>query len=317
MPAFYAQLFSDSLLHFNGGEVPTFLQGQLTCDCLQLSKTQSTQGALCNAQGRVVTDCRVLCLGETHYALRLRSDVRDISRATLEKYAMFSRTQISERDDDWALLGLWGPDAAAVLHTILGDTPDGRDHCLATETVVACQADDAAEAFELLVAHTAMPDVTAALASQAAECPETHWQQNELRRGLVRTSAELSGHHVPQALNYDLAGLLNFRKGCYIGQEVVARLHYKGKSKRRCAVYSIAEAADIEPGATLVPETHDRAVGSVLRVVRAAADASLVLALVTVADSELSLTVKDAGTHGPHLQPVPLPYSVRGSSEAS
>lgn len=317
MPALYAQLSSDSLLHFSGGQVPTFLQGQLTCDCLQLSEAQSAQGALCNAQGRVVTDCRVLCLGDTHYALRLRSDVRDITHTTLEKYAMFSRTQISERDGEWTLLGLWGPDAAAVLRSIIGGTPDGRDRCLATDAAVACQADDAGEAFELLVTHTAIPDVRAALASQASECPEAHWQQNELRRGLVRTTAELSGNHVPQALNYDLAGLLNWRKGCYIGQEVVARLHYKGKSKRRCGVYSTAQAADLESGATLATEADDRAVGSVLRIIRAAGEPSLVLALITVADSELPLTVKDADTNGPHLQPAPLPYSLRGSSEAS
>lgn len=317
MPAFYAQLPSDSLLHFSGGQVPTFLQGQLTCDCLQVGESHSASGALCSAQGRVVTDCRVLCLGDSHYALRLRSDVRNTTHATLEKYAMFSRTQISERDDQWTLLGLWGPDAAAVLRSIADVAPDGRDRCLTTDALVACQADDAGEAFELFVTRTAVPDIKTALAPSARECTEAHWQQNELRRGLVRTTAGLSGGHVPQALNYDLAGLLNFRKGCYIGQEVVARLHYKGKSKRRCGIYRIAEGADLEPGATLVPEADDRAVGSVLRVVRAAGEPSLVLALVTVADSELTLTVKGADTSGPHLQPVPLPYSLRGSSEAS
>lgn len=317
MPAFYAQLASDRLLHFTGGQVPTFLQGQLTCDCLQVGESQSVQGALCSAQGRVVTDCRVLCLGDNHYALRLRSDVRDITHATLEKYAMFSRTQISERDDQWTLLGLWGANAAAVLCAIAGAAPDGRDRCLITDALVACQADDAAEAFELLVTRAAIPDVLAALASRARECPEAHWQQHELRRGLVRTTAELSAGHVPQVLNYDLAGLLNFRKGCYIGQEVVARLHYKGKSKRRCGVYRVAEGADLDVGATLAPEADDRAVGSVLRIIRAAGEPSLVLALITVADSELPLTVKDAGTHRPDLQPVALPYSLRGSSEAS
>jgi len=317
MPAFYAQLSSDSLLHFSGAQVPTFLQGQLTCDCLQLDASHSAHGALCSAQGRVVTDCRVLQLGDKHYALRLRSDVRDVTHETLKKYAIFSRTQISERDDEWTLLGLWGQDATTALRNVVGSIPEGRDMCVTTAAMVACQADEAGEAFELFVTRAALPDVLAALSSQAGECNEARWQQNELRRGLVRTTAELSGKHVPQVLNYDLAGLLNFRKGCYIGQEVVARLHYKGRSKRRCGIYTSTEAAKMESGTTLAQQGDGRPVGSVLRVIRAAGDESLVVALVTVADSELTLTLKDAGHDGPHLQPVPLPYSVRGSSEAS
>lgn len=317
MPALYAQLPSECLLHFSGAQVPAFLQGQLTCDTLQVGRLHSTQGALCSAQGRVVTDCRVLQPDDSHYALRLRRDVRNITHEILKKYAMFSRTQISERDEEWALLGLWGADAAAALQASLGGTPTGLDRCVAGASALACQADDVGEAYELFVKSSALPDVVAALSSQAMECPETHWQQNELRRGLVRTTAELSGDHVPQVLNYDLAGLLNFRKGCYIGQEVVARLHYKGKSKRRCGIYTIANEAELKAGAALTPVGDDRAIGSVLRVVRAEGEESLAVALVTVADSELTLNIKDAGTNSPPLQPVHLPYSIRGSSEAS
>lgn len=317
MPALYAQLISDNLLHFSGAQVPTFLQGQLTCDCLQLGESQSAHGALCSAQGRVVADCRVLHLGDNHFALRLRNDVREITRETLKKYAMFSRTQISERDNEWTLLGLWGEGAAAALRNAVGSTPKGRNQCVFTETMVACQADDAGEAFELFVPRAATREVQAALSSQATEYPEAAWQQNELRRGLVRTTAELSGNYVPQVLNYDLAGLLNFRKGCYIGQEVVARLHYKGKSKRRCGVYSIAEASNVESGTALVSQGDGRPAGSVLRIVRAEGEESLLLALVSVADSALTLTLKDAGDDSPRVQPVPLPYSIRGSSEAS
>ncbi|MEQ8516177.1 MAG: hypothetical protein RIC38_11270 [Chromatocurvus sp.] len=317
MHAFYSQLTADCLLHFTGGQVPTFLQGQLTCDCLAVSATQSTPGALCSAQGRVVTDCRVLQLDENHFALRLAREVRDTTHDTLKKYAMFSRTQISERDDAWALLGVWGTDAAAALQATVGAVPAGRDSCARTDDLVACQADDSGEAFELVVTVEALPAVLDALSTQARERPEADWQQDELRRGIIRTTADLSGDHVPQVLNYDLAGLLNFRKGCYIGQEVVARLHYRGKSKRRCGVYAAAPGAAVETGAGLVSPDSDRKVGSVLRAIAADGKDTLFVALVTVDDSEQPLAVVDTGGDGALLQPVALPYSVRGSSEAS
>ena len=317
MDAYYSKIVDDSLLHFTGDQVLNFFQGQLTCDCLDVNEAQTTLGALCTAQGRVLTDCRVLQLGENHYALRLRRDVRDITRETLKKYAMFSRTEISDRDEEWTLLGVWGKDAAVALRTAFEGGPDGRNSAFWIDGLMVCQADDDADAFELVVNSKALQAALVALSAQAQECPESHWQQNELRRGLLRTTAELSGNHLPQVLNYDLAGLLNFRKGCYIGQEVVARLHYRGKSKRRCGVYAIPADATVETGAELARADDRRQAGSVLRIVEASGKATLVLARVTVDDSEQPLLLADAANGGPLLQPVPLPYSVRGSSDAS
>ena len=198
-----------------------------------------------------------------------------------------------------------------------GASREGRDACLRTDNLLACQADDGGEAFEIAVKGAALPTVLAGLSATAQPQPEVHWQQNELRRGIVRTTADLSGKHVPQVLNYDLAGLLNFRKGCYIGQEVVARLHYRGKSKRRCGVYAIPANATVEAGAELVRAGDHREVGSVLRVVGAEGEAALVVARVTVDDSEQPLLPADSASDDPLLRPVPLPYSVRGSSDAS
>ncbi|MFN2289180.1 MAG: folate-binding protein YgfZ [Chromatocurvus sp.] len=317
MDAYYSKIVEDSLLHFTGEQVPTFFQGQLTCDCLEVNEAQTSLGALCTAQGRVLTDCRVLQLGENHYALRLRRDVRDITRETLKKYAMFSRTDISDRDEEWTLLGVWGNDAAVALRTAFNGAPEGRNRAFWSDGLMVCQADDGGDAFELIVSSEALQAVLVALSAQAQECPESHWQQNELRRGLLRTTAEISGNHLPQVLNYDLAGLLNFRKGCYIGQEVVARLHYRGKSKRRCGVYTIPADATLKAGAELARAGDRRGVGSVLRVVGAEAEATLVVARVTVDDSEQPLLPADSAGDDPLLQPVPLPYSVRGSSDAS
>lgn len=317
MDAYFAHITYDCLLHFHGPQVPTFFQGQLTCDSLQVTRTRSAAGALCTSQGRVVMDCRLLQVDDGHYALRLRRDIRDITWETLKKYAMFSRTEISTQDEMWCVLGVWGDDALAAVRDTFDAVPVEREACVWVGDVMICLADDVSQALELVVPQASLANTLQALAVHAERRSEAEWRQQELRRGLVRTTVELSGKHVPQVLNYDLAGLLNFRKGCYIGQEVVARLHYKGTSKRRCAVYAATSDATIAPGTELLLPGTGGKVGNVLSVSPASDHATLVLALVTVEDSATALALSGQEPDGPLLQPVDLPYSLRGSSAAS
>jgi folate-binding protein YgfZ len=318
MDAQYCTLRDDALLHLYGDQVLTFLQGQLTCDCLGVDNSHSSEGALCSAQGRVLTDCRLLALETGHCALRLSRDLREPIQSILQKYAMFSRTRL-DTGDDYTLVALWGTDAREQVEVLFGAAPAKRDACVSHEGALACQVDGDGQEFELTLPNTRATDTLAALQAGAMESTEAQWRARELRRGLLRCDLSLSGEQVPQALNYDLAGLLNFRKGCYIGQEVVARLHYKGKSKRRYALYT-GDGSLPESGATLQTQDSGHKAGTVLRALPVSASESLVAALVNVDLHNDPLQVS-RGDNGDGelaaLQPVALPYSLRGSADAS
>jgi folate-binding protein YgfZ len=318
MDAQFCTLRDDALLHLHGDQVLTFLQGQLTCDCEGVDDSHSSEGALCSAQGRVLTDCRLLWLETGHYALRLGRDLREPIQSTLQKYAMFSRTRLDANDDD-TLLALWGEGARRQVEALFGAAPAQRDACVAHEGALACQVDTDGREFELIAPAARAADMLTAIKAGAAEATEAQWRARELRRGLLRCDLTLSGEQVPQALNYDLAGLLNFRKGCYIGQEVVARLHYKGKSKRRYALFS-GEGSLPPTGATLETKDSGEKAGTVLRALPVSDSQGLVAALVNVdlQDSPL-LAARGDANDGPQtvLQPVALPYSLRGSADAS
>jgi hypothetical protein len=318
MHAHFCTLHDDALLHLHGDQALTFLQGQLTCDCLGVDDTHSSEGALCNAQGRVLTDCRLLALEAGHCALRLARELREPVQSILQKYAMFSRTRL-DTSDDYTLIALWGADARKQLQALFGAAPAQRDDCVSHEGALACQVDSDGQEFELTLPNTRATDTLAALQAGATESTEAQWRARELRRGLLRCDLSLSGEQVPQALNYDLAGLLNFRKGCYIGQEVVARLHYKGKSKRRYALYT-SDGDSPERGATLTTQDSDEKAGTVLRALPMASSESLVAALVNVELHDHLLRVSggdDGDDTVTALQPVALPYSLRGSADAS
>jgi folate-binding protein YgfZ len=144
---------------------------------------------------------------------------------------------------------------------------------------------------------------------EIAEGSADAWGAVEIRSGLYRIDREDVGEFTPQAINYDLAGLVSFTKGCYTGQEVIARLHYRGQSKRRLGVFATvtpdaASAADAPPrGEPVVDESGER-VGELLRAARTP-DGDTVLACQLRAESVDSPNLLMAGTP---LRPLPAPY---------
>jgi folate-binding protein YgfZ len=305
-----ARLDGDALLHLRGADVAAFLQGQLTCDTRDLAAQRSLPGALCNAQGRVIADLRVVQLARGHAALRVSRDLLQVTRETLARYAPFSRVEVDAGPGDWTCWACWGSAARAVVADACGAAPDGADGCISGDGFSIIQADASGEEFECLLDAARGAPLLAQLRAACAEGDEALWRSRELERGLLRLSASQSGAHVPQALDYDLAGLVSFRKGCYTGQEVIARLHYRGVPKRRSYLFA-SSAEDVAGGDPVFRADADAAAGEVLRAAPAADGSWRLLALLRTADAEEPLRLRDS--RGPELRRLPLPYGVEGS----
>jgi folate-binding protein YgfZ len=244
---FFTSLERDALLHIVGPDALTFLQGQTTCDTRTVDTSHAIPGLHCTPQGRVLADFLLLLLDEDHVALRLRRDILDVTAASLGKYIVFSKAELASDAQGWSVHACWGEDAAAALETVLGQAPDGLYRIVSGPGYRIVQVDEQRQAFECL-----LDDDSALAAGLAAACKpaeEVLWEAGAIRRGLARIEAATSGEFVPQMLNYDLTGHISFNKGCYTGQEVVARLHYRGKPKRRAYI------ADF-PGAAPAPGTE-------------------------------------------------------------
>lgn len=307
----YCALEDDRLLQLRGRDVPAFLQGQLSCDTRLLDAGHSVQGALCNLRGRVESDLRVLMWDAEHCALRVSSGLSAHVRAVLGKYAMFSRITIEEDsgdDADWQPLACWGADAAALVARLAGQSPAAVDDCVHAPGILACRADTAGSQFELYLDRQT-PAGQALIAQLEAEAQATArcaWRALELRRGLFRLHAGEQDRHLPQALNYDTAGLISFTKGCYTGQEVVARLHYRGRAKRRLALFELEAGVAVPAPGTAVLEGSD-GVGEVLRALSCEAQPTLVLALL---DASAAADPAQLATTPPAvLRRVTLPYA--------
>jgi len=298
----FCELEGDSILALEGAEIASFLQGQLTCDTRDAGPGRSVPGALCNAQGRVVADLRLLLPEAERGLLRVSEALAAYTATVLGRYAMFSRIAVEPARDRWLPCALWGTGAAALLTATAGASPADADGCLAGDGWLAVRCDGEDEAFELYLSGERGRALRARLEAAGAGT-EADWRALELRRGLLRLGEDQQETQLPQALNYDRAGLVSFRKGCYTGQEVVARLHYRGRAKKRWGLWQGRPGTLPAPGESLV-DSGGHPQGEVLRAVRDRAGTSWIAALVRVEDLDRPLT----SAAGDALVPCPLPY---------
>ena len=249
MSVFLSALPDEALVRLRGNNIPEFLQGQFTCDLRRLTPTRTLAGAFCNAQGRVISDLRLIELDREQTLILLRRSLCAKFAQTLQRYAQFSRIAVEGEPSGFTIAGLLARHAPAP-ETLGALAPLALGEALFAEQAIAVRTGALQYALILQAGAPAPFARTLNLVTQAGE--HHNWRAETLRGGHYALELRDSERYTPQALNYDERGLLAFDKGCYTGQEVVARLHYKGKSKRRLQVYrGDGEVGEFAPGAAI------------------------------------------------------------------
>lgn len=247
-PAGIARLEHEAVLSLDGPDACRFLQGQTTADFAHAQAGEVIAGAFCDVKGRVLADFLALIASPERVLLRLSADLVTPLSDHLKKYLMFSKAALTP--SELQVFGVLGADAVAALQ------PEGSISGNAAQTLdqgwMISREPDVAELW--------LPELPASLSAQAAAAD---WQAWAIRAGEARVCAATWGRYLPQDLNYDLRDWVNFKKGCYTGQEIIARLHWRGKPKRRLYTASADEALQPEPGVSLV-NTEGKSLGSVV-----------------------------------------------------
>lgn len=225
-------IFGDHLavISVQGPESEKFLQGQLTCDLREISAGQWRLAMHLDLKGRGQHSYLVLPSGDGFSLLTCRQRVND-ALAALKKYAMFSKTTLTLAPEQVAML-LCEPlrpealNAAAISATPpseVGQCQQDGNVCLAriTQQSVLLLSDQASAG--KLLQHYPLAELGGS----------NHWLRHDINAGIGQLLPGGEGLWLPQALNYDLLQGIHFNKGCYLGQEVVARMHFKGKMKQR------------------------------------------------------------------------------------
>lgn len=211
-------------LSVRGADAVPFLQGQLSQDIETLAAQGAMMAGLHNPQGRCLAVPRLLSLGADHVLLVLPADVADAMRQHLSRYVLRAQAKIEDAGAAWRVYGVTGPDAEAAAST--------RLH----------MPIDAEGLRQLIVAPRGEP-----LPEGEAVDRDT-WRLDDIADGIPEIGKSTSGLWIAQMLNLDLLGAISFQKGCYTGQEVIARAHYRGQVKRRMQRFLTEADLPLLPG---------------------------------------------------------------------
>ncbi|HCR1863682.1 TPA: tRNA-modifying protein YgfZ [Enterobacter hormaechei subsp. steigerwaltii] len=297
-----------ALATLTGADSEKYLQGQVTADVAQLTEHQHLLAAHCDPKGKMWSNLR-LFRRQDGFAFIERRSLRDAQLKELKKYAVFSKVTIAP-DDEHVLLGVAGFQARAALKNLFAELPDAEKQLVSEGATSILWFEHPAERFLLVTDEATAERVTDALRGEAQLNNSQQWLALNIEAGLPVIDAANSAQFIPQATNIQALGGISFKKGCYTGQEMVARAKFRGANKR--ALWTLAGHASRVPkaGEDLEMKMGEnwRRTGTVLAAVQLD-DGRLLVQVVMNNDMEPDSVFRvrdDANT----LSIEPLPYSL-------
>ncbi len=303
------KLENNQLLLVSGPDAGKFLQGQVTCDVRELANPITLLGTQCNPKGRILLSFRALQMDAENIALRIPTSMLDKAKASLGKYIVFSKAKLVDARDHYHLLGLYGETAGEVAAQWFGKLPTDINGWVEKDDSYLIQL--AADRYECWVLAKDFENMNRQFARQTTERDINDWQLLDIQAGVANIIPETIELFTPQEINYQLIGGVNFRKGCYTGQEIVARLHYRGKLKRHMYRFSSLGNTLPAPGSALINSQTQQTCGHL--VAAAAKENNSFEILASLLDEQLNEVQLEG--HQEKLSLMPLPYAIPTAEE--
>ena len=300
-----ADLSQLGVIAFRGEDTATFLQGQLTNDLRALHADTAQWNAYCNPKGRLLGNFLMWRQGED-YCLQLSGDILASVQKRLSMFIMRAKVQARDASDETVRLVVAGKQAVAAVTAAMGGVPESAMRSAAVDAGQVIRVGD--DKFVLSVAPEHAGVVWKVLRESATPVGAPVWDWLRLNAGIPMIVAATQEQFVPQMVNLEVIGGVNFQKGCYPGQEIVARSQYLGKLKRRMFLAHVdVEAA---PGDHLYSADFDGQVtGTVVNAAPAPSGGFDILAVVQV-ESANTQTLHLKAADGAALSLKPLPYAM-------
>ena len=253
------------LLEMSGADAVTFLQGQVTNDVKLLTGNNAHYSAYCNPKGRMLA----LFLAFSHHDhlhLQFNRELLEPIMKRLKMYVMRSKVEIKDVSDSIIKFGINGPESASMLAPMFAKTP-AQDYELVSldnGEILKLPSFNGVARFEIFTDAASAPVIWNALKVNCQVVEKPHWDSLEIQSGIPDVTLKTQEQFVPQMLNLDILNGINFKKGCYTGQEIVARTHYLGSVKRRTYLASIQSASAPQAGDKVLDATQNE-VGQIVR----------------------------------------------------
>ena len=228
----FTDLSHYGLISVHGDDAETFLQGQLTNDIRKVDDQHSQFSGICNPKGRLLASFRVFHCGDSYY-LCLPSSMIETVISRLRMFMLRSRVTLEEASDTFVHLGVSGSEAEQELRKVAGTLPDNIHEVTQSKDQAIIRVPGIHPSFEIFTTTEQARQLWSSLNVQSAPVGSIAWQFLDIQAGIPMIFPETREAFVPQMANLQLIDGVSFTKGCYTGQEIVARMQYLGKLKRR------------------------------------------------------------------------------------
>lgn len=306
--AYFCTLTHEGVLAVRGPDAGKFLQGQLTCNIDYLKDGSASLGARCTPKGRMLSSFRILPDADG-YLLAVAGELLEPQLTELKKYAAFSKSQLSDESGNWVRYGLVGGDD--VLAVLGLDLPQAAGQVVRNDGRIAIRLESGRA--ELWAPHEQAETLRSHLSAQLTEAPLNNWLLAQIRAGIGQVFGATRDLFIPQMINLQAVGGVSFRKGCYSGQEIVARMQYLGKLKRHLYRLALDGSQIPQVGTELFSPVHGTSVGEV--VLAATAEGGIELLAVLQDDAAQDGRIHLGSTDGPSLSLLDLPYELNHDLE--
>ena len=287
------------LISIQGPDASRFLQGQLTADIEALAIGESTLAAHCDPKGRMHANFYLHCAASDHYLLQLPVAVVSTALAALNKYAVFSKATLTDLSAQYAAFGF----ANIQSDPVTADT----FAIITTGSIGSVQ----------WIKRTDIDSFLNSLESLEAQwCGSAAWEYRLITAGVGFIQPQTVGEFIPQMFNLDYLGGISFTKGCYTGQEIIARMKYRGKVKRRCYPFVTATASNALAIGDECFNAEAQLIGTVVSVANDIKNTSAALsyglvAIKVAAATQTSLSIKGDTA----INITALPYAIDSEDE--
>jgi len=310
-----ADLSHLGVLDFTGPDGEAFLHAQLSCDVRSIGESSSSYGSYCTPKGRMLADFLLWRLSagvSSGFRMALSRSVVATVQKRLRMYVLRLKVQVTDASNSAVLLGVSGDAAVRALGSVLtGLEQETHDfevrHGGNGSTVISLPGGR----FMIAVAADAASRLWAGLATVLRPVGTPCWEWLDIRNGFPLITAKTQDQFLPQMANLELIGGVSFKKGCFPGQEIVARTQHLGKVKRRMFLAHLDEAqAPPSPGDDIFSDDlPGQASGTVVNAQAAPGGGYDLLAVVHHSSRDAS-TVHLCSADGPVMRFLDLPYTV-------
>lgn len=296
------------LIKVSGNDAEKFLQGQFTNDVRQVTESSNQLSAWCSPKGRIIVNFRQFKRDNAYYLLLPKDSVTTTFKR-LQMYVLRANVKIEDASNHLVRIGIAGTKTPQLLTECLGFEPSlSPNTSLTTNQTTVLNIPGLQPRY---IVFTETPQIFwECLQKTTHSVGINAWQFLEILAGLPQILPATAEEFVPQMVNYQLINGVSFKKGCYPGQEIVARMQYLGSLKRRMYLAKIDAATIPQAGDSLYVSTEEQTVGKIVNATAHPDGGAIVLAVISI-DSVNTSEIHWLNQQGECLQFLELPYSLQ------